>query len=113
MPPPPNFSDSPAFKSFVDIVTQEMKQSLASLMQQSVARIEQSVSPAGRVVNVRRRDENNQPRVEQSTTPQLLAELNDNLVDLVDTLAEANDLVRRQLDQVEDVAPRRKRRRRL
>ena len=75
---------------------------LDQMFQQAMAAMQQNLSPAGRVVEVRRKR-----GMQQTTSPQLLAELNDNMMDLIEELKRTNELAEEQLE--EDAAPRRRR----
>jgi hypothetical protein len=83
---------------FIQEITNHVGATLQGLVQQSIAQIEKTMSPSGRPVVVARLNTDRNPENRHTTTPQLLAELNDNLIDLVDELRDANDLVRQQMD---------------
>lgn len=103
-PPPPNgpaddatFLNDPRIQAFARKITQDILQQVMPVIGE--------IRPGGRVVEVVRRNTENQAVRQPTTTPQLLAELNDNLIDLVDELRHSNDLA-------EGLRPRVKRRRR-
>ena len=75
---------------------------LGQMYQQTMAAMQSTLSPAGRVVEVKRRS-----GVQQTTSPQLLAELNDNMADLIAELRRTNELAEESFDTV---APRSRRR---
>jgi hypothetical protein len=71
------------------------------------------LKPGGRPVQVMRRHLPQQPACLQTvTTPQLLAELNDNITDLIVELQIANNLVMQQMGVSEAMLPVRRKRRR-
>jgi hypothetical protein len=74
---------------------------LGQMYQQTMAAMQSTLSPAGRVVEVKRRR-----GIEQTTSPQLLAELNDNMEELIAELRKTNELAE---ESLEDAAPRRRR----
>jgi hypothetical protein len=87
--PPPNsgVAADPRIQELLAEIGNIMGARLHAHLQQ----VNATISPAGRPVDVLRRDENNKNIVQQTTTPQLLAELNDNLQDLIAEIQYAND----------------------
>jgi hypothetical protein len=102
-PPPPvsNGADTllndPRVRAFAEHITQDILRSIMPVIGE--------IRPGGRAVEVIRRDAHNRPTRQSITTPQLLTELNDNLVDLIDELQRSNDLA----EGLRARAPRRKR----
>ena len=107
MPEQGDFRQDPRMQLFISEITQHVGAQLQGLVQQSIAQLEKSISPAGRPVAVSRRREDGASETQHTTTPQLLAELNDRIRDLTDELYEANRLVRIQLKDAEPRARRR------
>lgn len=107
MPPsgPENFLNDPKIQVFGNWLAQEVLQKLKPVIGE--------LRPGGRPVIVSRRDRDHNPIKQETTTPQLLAELNDNLIDLVDELALSNSIALReqQLDEAAFGPPKRTRRR--
>jgi biotin operon repressor len=101
--PPPDPSN-PQAKLILQQMAATMFNTLApaleNMFRQAVNAGQQSVSPAGRPVEVNRREGK-----QVTTTPQLLAELNDNILELIEELKETNDLADEQLK----ATPRRRR----
>lgn len=107
MPQPNDILNDPRVQAF----SQKIVSDVAQLMNQAMSHMQQSLSPAGRVVDVLRRS-----GAKKTTSPQLLAELNDNMMELNSNLAaliaelqRANDLGEDALDD-EDRARKKRRR---
>lgn len=86
-------------------------------LEQMFAKFKEAMAPQNRVVPVLRRDENNNLVPQQTTTPQMLAELNDNIADLIAEIQYANELAEKiqkqnNTDDSRGTPPRRPRRRR-
>lgn len=103
---PDGFLNDPRVQVFGQKIAADVLQAIGPMLGQLAA--------GGRVVEVRRRDAENRVVKQPSTTPQLLAELNDNLVDLIDELRRSNDIAMYDLQLSEDSfePPRRVRQRR-
>ena len=90
-PSDPNFINNPHVQMFGRALADHINQTLAGMLTQVMAKMEQNLSPAGRVVQVTRRDERGKAIEVSTTTPQLLAELNDNITDLINTIQEERE----------------------
>ncbi len=106
MPPPDPaqvFND-PRFKAvtqqFAAEVFKTLGPALGQMFQQVLGAVNQNMSPAGRVIEVQRKRGR-----QQTTSPQLLAELNDNMEELIEELKKTNELAEESLD----AAPRKRR----
>lgn len=97
--PQPNPANSPAFQQFLAMMQQAVQTTVHGLLQEHLQQVNQSISPQGRPVIVPRRfdpmtrapyNAAGTPMNVQMTTPQLLAELNDNLI-------ESNKLMKKSL----------------
>jgi hypothetical protein len=98
-PPPPGPGNNPAFQQFLAMITQNVQVAVQELLQQHLQQVAQSLRPDGRQIVVPRRfnpmtrmpyKEDGSPVSVQMSTPQLLAELNDNLI-------ESNKLMKKSL----------------
>jgi hypothetical protein len=85
---------------------------VAQHLQTNIQQLATTLAPHNRVVDVERRDENDVRTVNKTTNAQLLAELNDNIMDLIGELAAANDLTEKMIDRSTPDAPARAPRRR-
>jgi len=83
---PFDFLRDPRVQVFGKMLSDQVNQTMAGMITQLVQRLEQTLSPAGRVVKVVRHDDDGMEYEEQTTTPQLLAELNDNLIDFMELM---------------------------
>jgi hypothetical protein len=102
MPPPPNGeygasggspppgANNPHFQQFMAMMTQAVQITVHGLLQEHLQQVSQSIRPDGRQFIIPRRfnpatrtpfNEAGTPVPVQMTTPQLLAELNDNLIE--------------------------------
>lgn len=99
--PEPNPQAKVVLQQMAAAMFQALAPALEHMFQQAVNAGQQNMSPAGRVVEVQRRRGK-----QQTTSPQLLAELNDNIVDLITELQRTNELADEQLDN----APRKRHR---
>lgn len=129
-PPRPGVMHDPRVAELVSEVTQRVGALMTETMrnfgaqqgvhtratlEQMFAQFKEALAPQNRVVPVVRRDEQNNPVHQQTTSPQLLAELNDNIVDLITELQIANDMaeeMRKQNSDDRGASKRRSRRRR-
>lgn len=102
--PPPDPMNDPKAKAVMQQMAAELFNllgpALGNVFQQAMNTMQQNLSPSGRVVEVQRRS-----GVQKTTSPQLLAELNDNMGDLIAELKRTNELAEEQLED----APRRRR----
>jgi hypothetical protein len=94
MPPPNGFPNGgvagdPRVQELISEIGNMMGARLAAHLQQ----VNATITPAGRPVDVFRRDENNKPVTQTTTTPQMLAELNDNMDDLNDNVCDLIDAI--------------------
>lgn len=99
------FVNQARVREFSKVLGQELLQHLQPIIGQ--------LTPGGRVVQVPRRHAPEQATMMlQTTTPQLLAELNDNLIDLIIELQRSNDLAQIDMGISEQLIPTKRRRRR-
>jgi len=96
VPSESEFLNDPRIQLFGQKIAQAVGSSVSEIIHHAVRQIEQNISPAGRPVEVLRLSRNGQNIKKQTTTPQLLAELNDNIKELTEAIREANELVREQ-----------------
>lgn len=98
-PPPGGPGNNPAFQQFLSMMQQAVQVTVSDLLQQHLQQVAQSIRPDGRQIVVPRRfnpvtrmpyKEDGSPVNVQMSTPQLLAELNDNLI-------ESNKLMKKSL----------------
>ena len=82
--------------SLAPLVMHELAKGLGPVAQNLGAHFSHQAGPAIMKmlitpVKVKRYDENDNLKEEMTTVPQLLAEINDNMLDLIDVIAESND----------------------
>ncbi|NDQ57322.1 MAG: hypothetical protein GZ088_09655 [Acidipila sp.] len=111
MPSPEDVIADPRFQAVITGISARVGQSMAQMLQAHLQEVAKTMGPAGRIVEVIRRDVDNRPIPQQTSSPQLLAELNDNMTDLIAELQHMNDLVEQQSDAVAPAPRRRKRKR--
>lgn len=104
-PTPEMFVNDARVRAFGDMLSAEVLKHLMPVLGE--------LKPGGRPVQVPRRHLPQQPVcLQNTTTPQLLAELNDNLIDLITELQISNNLAMQDMGVTENMLPVKRRRRR-